>query len=110
MTATPRCFKIHAADNVATLLDDVEARRSLSINDGGSIVAGEPIKAGHKIALRDIPAGQQVVKYGVAIGIASQDIVTGEWVHLHNCRSAFDDGRSASLDLHTGSTTDTRYE
>ena len=43
------------------------------------------IKAdGHKYALRDIRAGEKVIKYGMPIGKASADIKKGEHVHTHN--------------------------
>jgi hypothetical protein len=108
----PRCFKIHPGDNVATLLDDVTAVgavRILGHSDLSTISATEPIKLGHKIALVAIPQGEPVVKFGVAIGRASRDIAAGQWVHLHNCTSGFDQ-RSQTLDVHTGAATDTKYE
>jgi hypothetical protein len=43
------------------------------------------------------------------IGSASRDIAPGEWVHLHNCVSRFDE-RSKTLDVQTGAVTDTIYE
>ena len=50
-----------------------------------------------------------VVKFGVRIGHATAAIRAGDWVHLHNCASDVDE-RSGTLDLHTGATTDTKYE
>ena len=46
------------------------------------------VPMGHKIALVDIPAGSAVVKYGYPIGIATEDIKAGDFVHTHNLRSA----------------------
>jgi altronate hydrolase len=46
-------------------------------------VAGR-VNLGHKLALRTIPKGQAVYKYGQVIGFASQDIAAGEHVHVHN--------------------------
>lgn len=46
------------------------------------------VPAGHKIALRDIPKGSAVVKYGYPIGVATADIRAGEFVHTHNLASA----------------------
>jgi altronate dehydratase small subunit len=106
-----RCFKVNLADNVATMLDDVEAAAPVRVlGDGDRAVHSlEPISMGHKIALVDIAAGAPVVKFGVAIGHASRPITAGQWVHLHNLSSNFDE-RSQTLDLHTGAATDTRYE
>jgi hypothetical protein len=69
----------------------------------------EPIALGHKVALQHLAAGAPVVKYGVIIGRATCEIRAGQWVHLHNCASYFDE-RSQSFEVHTGATTDTRYE
>ncbi|TBW37637.1 hydrolase [Siculibacillus lacustris] len=104
-------FRIHTHDNVATLLADAPAG-PIAVQGGGTtdaVTANEPIELGHKVALADIAEGATVVKFGVAIGLASRPIRRGDWVHLHNCRSAFD-ARSGTLDLHTGAATDTRYE
>ena len=42
------------------------------------------LENGHKYALRDIAAGENIVKYGVPIGRATEDIAPGQWVHTHN--------------------------
>ena len=49
------------------------------------------IPAGHKVALADIKAGEAVIKYGHRIGIATEDIEIGEWVHTHNVKTALSD-------------------
>ena len=108
----PRCFQVHAADNVATLLDDIQTSAVEILGpaaQGQSIAARESIKLGHKLALRAIKSGDAIVKYGEVIGSASRDIAPGEWVHLHNCVSRFDE-RSKTLDVQTGAVTDTIYE
>ena len=58
---------------------------------GTDILAGEirvrlrdDVPAGHKVALRDIPAGGQVRKYGQVIGVATGPIAAGDHVHTHN--------------------------
>ena len=43
---------------------------------------------GHKYAVRDIQKGEQVIKYGFPIGVASEDIKTGEQVHSHNLKTS----------------------
>jgi altronate dehydratase small subunit len=108
---TPRCFIVHAQDNVATLLDDAAAGAVAVIGAArrDAISLREPIRLGHKVALEEIAAGAAVVKYGAAIGRATRTIRPGEWVHLHNCRSLLDE-RSAALDVETGAATDTKYE
>lgn len=42
---------------------------------------------GHKTALEDIKAGEQIIKYGYPIGHAVTDIKKGEHVHTHNIKT-----------------------
>lgn len=42
---------------------------------------------GHKYAVRDIKKGEQIIKYGFPIGIATQDIKCGEHIHSHNLKT-----------------------
>lgn len=107
----PRCFRIHQDDNVATMLDASGAEVVTIAGPAADhmLCLCEAIDLGHKVALCDIDKGAPIVKFGVMIGVASQPIKRGAWVHLHNCESRFD-ARSGSLDLHTGATTDTKYE
>ena len=42
---------------------------------------------GHKYALRDIAAGENIVKYGMPIGRATCAIAKGGHVHVHNVRT-----------------------
>jgi len=46
----------------------------------------DPVPLGHKVALRDIPEGELVIEYGIAIGLATSDIRTGQHVHVHNVK------------------------
>ncbi len=103
----PRCFQIQPDDNVATMIDDAAAGSVELVGAAtGEIVAAENIARGHKIALRDLAANEAVMKYGVPIGHVTQPIRRGAWVHLHNLASDLDE-RSGTLDLHSGTPTDT---
>ena len=75
----------------------------------GHVTAVEHIPFGHKFALRALRAGDPVIKYGARIGTATQDIVPGEHVHLHNMRSDFDE-RASTLDAETALPEDVVYE
>jgi len=105
----PRCFQVNARDNVATMLEDGEKE---TVDVVGAkpvrIVLAEKVRSGHKVALQLIPAGEAIVKYGAIIGRAKRVIETGEWVHLHNCASSFDE-RSGTFDVNDG-TAETKYE
>ncbi|GIF08438.1 D-galactarate dehydratase [Actinoplanes siamensis] len=51
---------------------------------GGELTVAAPVPSGHKIAVRDLPAGAQIHKYGQVIGRATAPIRAGEHVHAHN--------------------------
>ena len=46
------------------------------------------LENGHKYAKCDIKKGEEIIKYGFPIGIAKEDIKTGEHVHSHNVKTA----------------------
>lgn|SRR5262249_22506448 len=77
---------ISARDNVATALEALEAGATICVGDV-SVAVVDRIPRGHKVAIRAIPAGSAVVKYGSAIGTASADIPAGAHVHVHNLAS-----------------------
>lgn len=74
-------------DNVATALEPLEAGRTVTIGNL-SLKVRQDIPRGHKVAIRPIPAGEPVLKYGSAIGIATADILSGAHVHTHNVASS----------------------
>jgi SAF domain len=78
---------ISVHDNVATALQALSPGQRLDLG-ASTLIVDEPIAPGHKIALRPIPAGEPVIKYGSAIGTASQDIAAGTHVHTHNVASS----------------------
>ncbi|MGI5877336.1 MAG: UxaA family hydrolase [Christensenellales bacterium] len=82
----PKTLLIDPRDDVAVALRPLEAGEPLDAPCTGVFTA-EPIPAGHKIARRDIAAGEDIVKYGAPIGYAVGDIRAGEWVHTHNAAS-----------------------
>ncbi len=54
----------------------------------GEIAVVEPIALGHKVALRALEEGAEVIEYGVRIGVTRAPIAAGQLVHVHNLRSA----------------------
>ncbi len=69
-------------------------------NVGITLTGEGEIPAGHKIALRDIPQGEYVIKYGEIIGRAKTDIAKGDWVHTHNVASHLNEDVEYSYDFH----------
>lgn len=81
---------IHPSDNVATALFDLEEGEIVSVYRDSTEIQmklSEPIKFGHKLSLAFVAAGEDVIKYGETIGVASQNIMPGEHVHVHNLES-----------------------
>jgi len=48
------------------------------------IEVAEDIPRGHKIAIRNLSAGEPLIKYGKTVGQISKDIQAGAHVHCHN--------------------------
>ena len=73
----PIYIKISEKDNVAITVDIV-AEGTTVVDD---VVAHQEIPQGHKIALKDIPKGGEIIRYGVVLGYAISSIEKGEWVN-----------------------------
>ena len=72
-------------DNVAVALEALQPGDELSVGSGClELQAQEAIPQGHKVALRQIPQGGQICKYGHVIGVATEAIPAGGYVHVHN--------------------------
>jgi len=86
----PRAIVLHAADNVATLIDAGDAGATCTLQGAGAghVVLREPVAFGHKVCVRDTPPGADVLKYGQVIGQASRALAVGDHVHVHNVESA----------------------
>lgn len=81
---------IKRQDNVATAIQDIPAGESATVgveDESVSIKVVHEISLGHKLALRPIGKGEEILKYGTVIGLATRDIETGEHVHVHNVES-----------------------
>jgi len=92
MDKLPIALKVNDADNVATLFsNEGRAGTQVEIRDkkGESFVMAleNDIPYGHKLALADIAAGSDIIKYGESLGMATKAISPGEHVHVHNLDS-----------------------
>jgi altronate hydrolase len=79
--------RIAGEDNVAVALRPISPGERVAVDDV-TITARAEIGPGHKIALAAIREGDVVVKFGVPIGVATEPIAPGDWVHSHNLRTA----------------------
>jgi len=82
-TAENSVVHLHPTDTIAVARVPISSGMELRV-DGVRIVTRDPIPAGHKVALRTIPAGEMVLRYGQAIGRAKTTIEAGSHVHTHN--------------------------
>jgi len=88
-----KAIQIDEKDNVATTTSEVESGEALEVISPDGIVILKPkvselIPFGHKLAIKPIKKGENIVKYGEIIGIATQPVKTGAWVNTHNVGSA----------------------
>ena len=72
-------IQIKDSDNVAVAVHDLPAGATLE----SGVVTREPIPQAHKIALHNIPAGGKIVRYGVVLGYAKNNIPAGSWINEH---------------------------
>lgn len=80
-------IKINREDMAAVALKPLEKGTSITV-DHTEITLLEDIPQGHKFALCDIVKGTPVVKYGATIGYAKEDILKGNWIHVHNLKTS----------------------
>ena len=52
---------------------------------------------GHKFAIKEIRAGEEIVKYGYPIGVAKVKISSGQWIHTHNMRTKLDENEVMNI-------------
>ena len=71
-------IKINPEDNVAVALQDMAAGEKVE-----EVVLKEPVPRGHKVVLKDLKAGDNVIKYGYPIGHVTRDAAAGTLVD-HN--------------------------
>lgn len=86
MSAIADYLKVHRSDNVIVILKDYQKGDSLTVEDV-ELTAKEDIGFGHKLALKPINKGENIMKYGYPIGHATEDISAGDWVHSHNTKT-----------------------
>lgn len=82
-TAENSVIHLHAADNIAVARVPLSPGQVLRI-DGREIAVLDSIPPGHKMALRAIAAGENIVRYGQTMGRARLRIEPGQHVHTHN--------------------------
>jgi len=83
-----RLLVLAPGDNIAVARLEIAAGTVLQVA-GQSVTLQRAMGFGHKIALREIAAGERIVKYGAPIGRATEAIPLGGYVHSHNLASDY---------------------
>lgn len=83
-------LKIHPNDNVCVAIVTIAEGEIINL-DGKEIVLKANIETGHKLAIEEIKAGDNIIKYGYPIGHAICNISMGEHVHIHNVKTNLQD-------------------
>lgn len=74
----PLFLKMNPLDNTAIIVNTGGLKEGVQFSCGLTLT--QRIPQGHKVALADIPAGKEVLRYGEVIGYAEQLITKGSWV------------------------------
>lgn len=72
-------IQINPQDNVVVAVHDLPAGTTIE----SGVVTMDAIPQAHKIALRTIPKGGEIIRYGVVLGYAKEVIPAGSWINEH---------------------------
>ena len=79
-------LKINPADAVVVCLQPLKKGTVIEV-DGMSVTIHQDTPAGHKILIKDVKAGEDIIKYGYPIGHVCQDMKAGDWVNEHQLKT-----------------------
>ena len=88
-----QCIVHDKADTVGVVVvEDVQPGTEITgwimeTDETITLQALDAVPLGHKIALRDIKAGETILKYGHDVGRAVADIGCGCHFHIHNLKT-----------------------
>lgn len=80
-------------DNVGVVVvEDLKAGTNMMCvvtadNSSFRMKSADDVAIGHKIALKDLKAGDTAIKYGEDIGKITQDVSAGSHVHVQNLKT-----------------------
>ncbi len=80
-----RWVRLHQDDHVIIALQALVKGDVLDLGEElGTLQLRDDVPSEHKIALRPVKQGDDVLKFGYSIGKAKSDIEAGQWIHTHN--------------------------
>ncbi|MCF2560718.1 altronate hydrolase [Prevotella sp. P5-126] len=79
-------LKINPADSVVVCLEAKQKGDIIEIDDQ-QIFVNQDTPAGHKVLIKDVKQGEDIIKYGYPIGHAKTDLKAGDWVNENNLKT-----------------------
>ena len=79
-------LKINPADSVVVCLTEKKKGEIIEV-DGQRITLNQDTPAGHKVLIKDVMDGENIIKYGYPIGHARQALKAGDWVNENNLKT-----------------------
>ncbi|MBQ7512414.1 MAG: altronate dehydratase [Prevotella sp.] len=79
-------LKINPADSVVVCLAPKKKGDIIDV-DGRQITVNQDTPAGHKVLIKDVNEGEDIIKYGYPIGHARQSMKAGDWVNENNLKT-----------------------
>jgi len=79
---------IDSKDNCGTALETIHENAIVDLINK-TIMLNNLIPLGHKFAIMNIKKGTNIIKYGEVIGVSTEDINAGDWIHTHNIISSY---------------------
>ncbi len=79
-------------DDVGVAVDDLKAGTEVAAvtlegAPAGTVTLVDDVPLGHKVAMRDIVDGKDVIEYGRVIAVAFHGAPRGAHVHVHNIKT-----------------------
>lgn len=79
-------LKINPADSVVVCLTEKKKGDVIDI-EGQRITLNQDTPAGHKVLIKDVAKGENIIKYGYPIGHALEELKAGDWVNEQNLKT-----------------------
>ena len=79
-------LKINPADSVVVCLQPKKKGEMIMV-DNKTIILNQDTPAGHKVLIKDIQEGENIIKYGYPIGHAKTALKAGDWVNENNLKT-----------------------
>ena len=79
-------LKINPEDSVVVCLSPKKKGDLITV-DGRQIAINQDTPAGHKVLIKDVAEGEDIIKYGYPIGHAMTSMKAGDWVNENNLKT-----------------------